>query len=255
MGTQTGIQWTNKTWNPWRGCTKVSPGCAHCYMFTEQKRYGHDPSIVVKTKTWNDPLRWQKEAESKGTKDLVFTCSWSDWFHEDADQWRPEAWAIVRACPNLIFQILTKRPERIHDHLPLDWRDGYPNVWLGVSVENRLHGLPRIDTLRYEQARIRFLSIEPLLEPLGPLNLTGIHWGIIGGESGPGARQCSLDWIEGVAAQFRYQDVPVFVKQLGSKPVDWNPSLGEYELYPVRDHKGGNIAEFPVSLKIRQFPR
>src|ERR1041385_3774374 len=135
------IEWTDATWNPWRGCAKVSPGCAHCYMFTEQRRYGRDPTVVVRaaSQTFRAPLRWREPR-------LIFTCSWSDWFHEDADEWRPEAWAIVRACPNLIFQILTKRPERIHDHLPLDCRDGYPNVWLGVSVENRLHGLPRIDT-------------------------------------------------------------------------------------------------------------
>src|SRR3954467_13177575 len=126
---------THYTWNPWRGCTKVSPGCKNCYMFRDQRRYGRDPSQVVRTKTWREAVRWQKKAEAAGRTDLVFTCSWSDWFHADADAWRPEAWEVVRRCPNLTFQILTKRPERIREHLPADWGAGYENVWLGVSVE------------------------------------------------------------------------------------------------------------------------
>ena len=114
---------THYTWNPWRGCTKISPGCQHCYMFRDQRRYGRDPSVVVRTKTWRDPLRWQKKAEAAGRTDLVFTCSWSDWFHEDADPWRDEAWGVVCGCPNLTFQILTKRPARILGHLPADWAE------------------------------------------------------------------------------------------------------------------------------------
>src|SRR5437868_587512 len=112
MGTETGISWTEHTWNPWRGCTKVSPGCANCYMFREQRRYGRDPTQVVRTKTWNDPIKWNRQAAEAGRKDLVFTCSWSDFFHEGADEWRDEAWAVIRSCPNLIFQILTKRADR-----------------------------------------------------------------------------------------------------------------------------------------------
>ena len=108
----TEIEWTEATWNPWMGCTKVSPGCAHCYMFREQRQYGRDPETVVRSKTkFREPMKW---AEGR----LVFTCSWSDWFHEGADAWRPEAWEIVRATPQHTYQILTKRPERIVDHLP-----------------------------------------------------------------------------------------------------------------------------------------
>src|SRR5262249_9121833 len=127
---------TEHSWNPWRGCTKVSPGCAHCYMFPAQERYGLNPREVVRTTTWRDPLRWQKRAAAEGHTALVFTCSWSDWFHEGADAWRDEAWDVVRRCPDLTFQILTKRPELAPERLPADWGDGYPNVWLGVSVEN-----------------------------------------------------------------------------------------------------------------------
>src|SRR6266496_3640488 len=107
MADKTNISWTPRTWNPWRGCKMVSPGCANCYMFTEQRRYGLDPAAVVRTKTWRDPLRWQRALERAGRREAVFACSWSDWFIDVADAWRPEAWEVVKACPNLIFQILT----------------------------------------------------------------------------------------------------------------------------------------------------
>ncbi len=250
MGDQTAIQWTNRTWNPWRGCTKISPGCAKCYMFTEQTRYGQDPSVVLRTKTWKDPLKWNRSAAERGVRELVFTCSWSDWFHEDADQWREEAWGVIRSCPNLIFQILTKRPERIAGHLPRDWFDGYSNVWLGVSVENRKHGLPRIDLLRDIPARIRFLSIEPLLEDLGEIVLSGIHWVIIGGESGPGARECHTEWIAGALCDAKLFGVPVFVKQFGSYPTHGQPPSRML----LKHHKGGDIEEWPAALRVREFP-
>ncbi len=128
MGQATIISWTHHTWNPWRGCTKISAGCKNCYMFTAQERYGNDPRIVLRTKTWKDPLRWQRLAAAEHIRELVFTCSWSDWFHESADEWRDEAWALVKECPNLVFQILTKRPERIAEHLPADWGSGYDRI-------------------------------------------------------------------------------------------------------------------------------
>jgi protein gp37 len=181
MGDKTAISWTSKTWNPWRGCTRVSPGCAHCYALARMDKLGFDPYTVTRTKTWADPLRWQVEAEAAGIQERVFTCSWSDWFHPDADAWRAEAWDIVRRCPNLIFQILTKRPgligwpedPRLLDsqkygrwtRLPADWGLGYPNVWLGVSIESRQF-LWRMEFLRRIPARIRFISAEPLLGPL-----------------------------------------------------------------------------------------
>ena len=183
MGRKTIISWTQRTWNPWRGCTRISPGCKSCYMFRAQQRYGHDPSVVVRTKTWTEPLRWQRVAEREHNTELVFTCSWSDWFHEDADEWRDEAWSLVRQCSNLVFQILTKRPERVLDHLPHDWSDGYKNVWLGVSIENEDY-VWRADVLRKIPARVRFISAEPLLGPLPNLVFDGFHWLIVGGESG-----------------------------------------------------------------------
>lgn len=213
MSAKTIIAWTERTWNPWRGCTKISPGCKNCYMFVAQERYGRDPSVVVRTKTWRDPLKWQKAAQAEGRTERVFTCSWSDWFHRDADPWRDEAWAIVRRCPNLVFQILTKRPEDILERLPTDWGEGYANVWLGVSCEDRCYGLPRIDLLRSVPAAIRFLSIEPLLEDVGPINLQGIDWVIVGGESGPGWRPMEHAWARSIRDQCHAAGVPFFFKQ------------------------------------------
>ncbi len=213
MGKATGIEWTDATWNPWYGCAKVSPGCAHCYMFREQTRYRKDPAIVQRSKTkFREPLRWREPQR-------VFTCSWSDWFHEAADAWRPEAWDIVRQCPHLVFQILTKRPERILDHLPPDWGDGWPNVWLGVSVENR-RWTTRIPLLTAVPARVRFISCEPLL---GPLVLpyehrADIHWVIAGGESGPNARRTETWWLEDLQRQCAGSRIPFFLKQLGGFP-------------------------------------
>lgn len=212
MADSTIIAWTNKTWNPWRGCAKVSPGCTNCYMFTAQSRYGRDPSVVVRTKTWRDPVKWQREASELGERWRVFTCSWSDWFHRDADPWRDEAWALVKSCPNLDFQILTKRPERIERSLPLDWGRGYANVWLGVSVESDRF-VYRADVLRTIPATIRFISAEPLLGPLPSLNLQGIDWLIVGGESGPGYRPMSEEWATDLLTKARANGTAYFFKQ------------------------------------------
>lgn len=210
MGEKTAIAWTQRTWNPWMGCTKVSPGCAHCYMFREQKRYGNDPAIVRRSKTtFTAPLAWNDPA-------LVFTCSWSDWFHEAADVWRDEAWDIVRRTPHLTYQILTKRPERIAAHLPSDWGNGYANVWLGVSVENARF-THRIQTLCQIPARVRFLSCEPLLSEVSiPKDLRQhIHWVIAGGESGPDARPMEIAWARWLRDTCAYATppIPFFMKQ------------------------------------------
>ncbi len=212
MSKQTMTPVTQYTWNPWRGCTKISPGCKNCYMFRDQKRYGNDPARVMRTKTGLDPLRWQKKAAAGGRTDLVFTCSWSDWFHEAADEWRPEAWEVVRRCPSLTFQILTKRPERIEHHLPPDWDDGYPNVWLGVSVEGDDYCW-RADVLRAVPACVRWVCAEPLLGPLPSLNLDGIHWVVVGGESGPGWRPMDPQWARELRVRCRAKGVPFYFKQ------------------------------------------
>jgi protein gp37 len=203
MGERTGISWTGATWNPWHGCIKVSPGCANCYMYREKKQYGQDPMKVVRSKTkFHEPLKWREP-------ELIFTCSWSDWFIEHADLWRDDAYGVIRSTPQHVYQILTKRSARF-PHLALpDLR----NIWWGVSVENRKYGVPRIAQLREGTPRNRFLSIEPLLEDIGKLELDGISWVIVGGESGPGWRPMRVPWVESIIRQCDDARVPVFVKQ------------------------------------------
>lgn len=284
MGERTGIQWTDATYNPWHGCAKVSAGCAHCYMFRDKERYGQDPRIVVRSapSTFNAPVSRHGARSTKGAPGTwkwpdghrVFTCSWSDWFIEEADAWRDEAWAVIRSRPGLVFQILTKRPERIHACLPADWGDGYRNVHLGVSVEHQKAADVRIPLLARTPAAVRFLSVEPLLEPL-VLGLVGtapkdwhgtgslvpvsdfVDWVIVGGESGGAeARPCDPAWVRAVVAEARDAGVPVFVKQLGTA---WatgrlSPTIDGRAAVVSRDTHGGDPADWPHDLRIRQFP-
>ncbi|MFO0848020.1 MAG: DUF5131 family protein [Gemmataceae bacterium] len=223
---------TDRTWNPWVGCMMVSAGCANCYMFRQQREYGRDPTVVRRTKTWGDPSKWQRAAAKAGRTEFVFTASWSDWFHEDADAWRGEAWAVIKKCPNLTFQVLTKRPERIADHLPTDWGDGYENVWLGVSVERDDYGW-RADVLRAVPAKVRWVCAEPLLGPLPSLNLDGIHWVVCGGESGPGWRPMDPDWARGLRDKCRAAGVPFYFKQGNGRRARTDPRLDGERLHEM----------------------
>ncbi|MFN2232964.1 MAG: DUF5131 family protein [Anaerolineales bacterium] len=221
MSEKSKIEWTDATWNPWMGCKKVSPGCKNCFMYRDQKRYGRNPGLIVRSKTkFRDPLKWNEPK-------LIFTCSWSDFFIEEADQWRSDAWEIICNTPQHVYQILTKRPERVKQNLPGDWWDWpkYENVWLGVSVENQRYA-ERIDVLRQavETRRKIFVSYEPAL---GPLSLATemwngeVDWLIAGGESGPGwrpgnsARETQLQWFREIRDQCAEYDVPFFFKQHG----------------------------------------
>ena len=214
MSESTSIEWTDSTWNPWRGCRKVSAGCAHCYMYREQTRYGRDPLAVVRTApaTFNAPLRWNGPRR-------VFTCSWSDFFIEEADPWRADAWEIIRSTPQLTYQVLTKRPERIAAHLPPDWGEGWPNVWLGTSIESYLRW-QRMVPLSRVPAKVRFVSAEPLLGSLAlsSFGSYGIGWVIVGGESGPGARPMDPEWAREVRDLCVSEGIPYFLKQLGGHP-------------------------------------
>jgi protein gp37 len=294
MAKNSNIGWTEDTWNPIQGCKKVSPGCKNCYMYTEKSRYGQDPSVVVRSKpaTFNAPLKWKDPT-------LIFTCSWSDWFIEEGDEHRAEMWDIVRRTPQHTYQILTKRAHRIKDHLPEDWGDGWPNVWLGVSVENQ-DEVWRLNELFKVPAVVRFASFEPLLGPIEvghllccakcgrgekavqddngiwyhkedwggaypcPTPKTGrgravnnLHWGIVGGESdglhGTNARECNLDWIHDLTEQFSGADTPLFVKQLGAKPVYHDTETHKLVPYPIKSKKGDNPAEFPCHF-LQQWP-
>jgi protein gp37 len=205
------IEWTEATWNPWHGCLKVSPGCAHCYMYRDKLRYGQDPSQVLRSKSSFDaPTRWKQSR-------VIFTCSWSDFFIEQADDWRDEAWEIIRTTPQHTYQVLTKRPDRIREHLPKGWP--FSNVWLGVSVENpRFY--KRIEALVDIPAAIRFLSLEPLLAPMPNLPLTGISWVVVGGESGPRCRPMQAEWVREIRGQCGKANVAFFFKQWGGPRKD-----------------------------------
>lgn len=229
MGENTNISWTDSTFNPWWGCSKVSPGCDHCYAENLDRRTGRDSwgprktPRILSDDNWRKPLRWQKghagfEAEH-GHRHRVFTGSMCDWADKNAPaEQRARLWNLIRNTPALDWQLLTKRAPNIRTYLPSDWEEGYPNVWLGVTVENKEHGLPRIDVLREAPAKIRFLSIEPLLEDLGELDLSGINWVIVGGESGPGCRPMDLAWVERIRQTCEDQHVPFFYKQRGGHP-------------------------------------
>lgn len=209
MAKQSGIEWTDATWNPWRGCLKVSQGCAHCYMYRDQERHGNDPRAIVRSKTtFADPLKWRGPMK-------VFTCSWSDFFLEQADEWRGDAWRIIEQTPHLTYQILTKRPENVLPRLPRNWGNGWRNVWLGVSVETSAY-LWRAETLANIPAVVRFISYEPALGPVdfSPI-LSHFRWLISGGESGPDARPANTSWFTDARRQCAKAGVAFFHKQNG----------------------------------------
>lgn len=260
MGYRTAIGWTNFSWNPWQGCDKVSPECAHCFMFRDKARYGQDPTVVVRSKTtFGDPLRWKDPG-------LCFTCSWSDFFHETADPWRAEAWDIIRRTRHILYQILTKRHLRIEDCLPDDWGpSGYPNVALGVSVGLQRFDY-RVDGLLSVPARWHFVSAEPLIAPLTLERVNpyaspdsrragrsvnayrpedgrkGLDWVVMGGESigkeEGEPRPTAPQWFGTLIGECERYGVRKYLKQLGGIV----PHTGAG---PQAKYRGRTYTEFP----------
>jgi protein gp37 len=219
MSQQSAIEWTDATWNPVRGCTKISPGCKHCYASTFAERFrgvaGHPYeqgfSLRLVPQKILEPLRWSKAK-------MVFVNSMSDLFHPAIPDGYIESVARVMAeTPWHTYQVLTKRADRLEDLLngKLAFAAGQGHIWWGVSVEDKKYGVPRINYLRGARAAVRFLSIEPLLEDVGELNLTGINWVIVGGESGFGARPMEREWVVSLLRQCKANHVPFFFKQWG----------------------------------------
>jgi len=219
MSASSKIEWTDATWNPVRGCSKVSPGCKHCYAETFAERFrgvkghpfefGFDLRLVPEK--LGDPIRWS-------TPRKIFVNSMSDLFHEEvSDNYIESICRVMLAANWHTYQILTKRAERMSQLLRARLRRAAEasHIWWGVSVETRQHGLPRIDLLREARPAVAFLSVEPLLEDLGTFNLDRIHWVIVGGESGPGARLLHPQWVRSVRALCRRSRVPFFFKQWG----------------------------------------
>ncbi len=216
MAENSKIGWTDHTHNFWWGCNKVSEECRFCYISGIMKRGGHEPfNGPMRTKNWSNPTRWNRKAEVNGQRLRIFTCSMSDFFHKSADAWRGDAWQVIRECKSLDWLILTKRPDLIADRLPLDWGDGYPNVWLGTTAGCR-SSLPRVETLVGIPAAIRFVSAEPLLEELDfrPY-LDSLNWVITGCERAKKGerRPMELDWVRSIDAQCAAFGVPHFFKQ------------------------------------------
>lgn len=215
MGAQSGIEWTESTWNPLTGCTKISPGCTNCYAermserlrLMGQRNYANGFALTLHESALDVPLRWKKPQR-------VFVNSMSDLFHQDVPiSFIRQVFDAMRRADWHQYQILTKRADRLEELAPqLDWP---AHVWMGVSVENQDYTF-RIDHLRHTPAAVKFLSVEPLLGPLTNLNLQGIDWVIVGGESGPGCRPLQREWVVGVRDECRRQGVPFFFKQWGS---------------------------------------
>lgn len=338
MGDRTGIEWTDASWNPLRGCSRVSEGCRHCYAEQVAARFSGpgQPYEGLATRgpaRWTgkvrlveehlaDPLRWTKPRR-------IFVNSMSDLFHESVpDEWIDRVFAVMALAPQHTFQVLTKRPERMRAYLSPSFlrygsiiaaasrlRDAaprlcrigisnptvvhFPNVWLGVSVEDQRTADERIPLLLQTPAAVRFVSYEPALGPVnfdrclpgpGPTERasalirwsgtspcsapsTGLDWIIVGGESGPGARPLDVVWIDETERQCRAAGVPLFVKQFGARPYvsnvnlyDWPDDVEFIDPPPevsaagaaglkLRDRKGGDMSEWPESLRRREFPR
>lgn len=346
MGENSSIQWCDHTFNPWIGCTKVSPGCTHCYAETLRKRWGKDewgvgtPRTHTSVANWKKPIAWAKAAATAGVRRKVFCASMADVFDEEVpDEWRFELFELIRKCTyeaslidndgGLDWLLVTKRPEKAASFLNrLWWESGreHPNglwlltdhpwpqpnfwlrdvLWVGVSVEDQRRAEERIPVLVQIPAKVRFLSMEPLLEAVDLLyaafdggesfgRMAGIHWVIVGGESGPKARPFNVAWALDIVSQCKAAGVPVFVKQMGANVRDrndvgfdtfseatLNESTGEWEhdsrAWPepldvvhdpdgvrtnyqgaevrvrLRDGHGGDPAEWPERLCVRQFP-
>lgn len=251
MAENSGIEWTTHTFNPWIGCTKVSPACDFCYAEDWNKRYEggknwgpHAPRR--RTKTWGNPVKWNRQAEGAAARPRVFCASLADVFDNHKTilpEWRAELWALIKATPHLDWLLLTKRPQNIKKMLPADWGDGYANVWLGVTVENQTEADRRIPHLLSMPAAVHFLSCEPLLGPvdlnsirdgvglgegggwLDALNgwayssagdgcgVNKLRWVITGGESGPNFRSADPQWFRGLRDQCAAAGVPFLFKQ------------------------------------------
>lgn len=219
MAINSSIEWTDATWNPVRGCTKISPGCAHCYaeVFAERFRgvighpYQRGFDLRLVPDKLAEPFRWKKPS-------MIFVNSMSDLFHEGvSDDYINEVARVMCRANWHTYQVLTKRAERLKELLndKLAFAARQPHIWWGVSVENKRSGLPRVGQLRAAKAKVRFLSIEPLLEALEDINLDGIAWVIVGGESGAGARPMLKEWVVSIRNQCRKAKVPFFFKQWG----------------------------------------
>lgn len=246
MAEKTGIEWCDHTFNPWVGCQAVSDACKFCYAEALVKRFGGNFAERRRTSAtnWRGPVHWNRKAAGADARRKVFCASLADVFDNQVpDEWRADLWNLIRYTPNLDWLLLTKRPQNIEKMLPPEWADGWPNVWLGTTVENQTEADRRIPHLLAVPARVRFLSCEPLLGPLRPKclypvddggdgipDVPRIDWLICGGESGPGRRPMNLEWARSLRDQCAEAGVPFFGKQFDK------------------------VSPLPDDLMVREFP-
>lgn len=283
MGSETKIQWTHHTFNPWWGCVRVAQGCKNCYAESTANRWGmkiwgpKSDRRFFADKHWNEPRKWNVLAAQSESRAKVFCGSMCDVCEDRPDLVEPRKRLrdLIESTPWLDWQLLTKRPENFD---LFGWGNAWPaNVWAGTSAAIQSELDTNVTQLQTHAARIHFLSLEPLV---GPIEMTGraldVDWVIVGGESGPGARPCNIDWIRSIVSQCKAASVPVFVKQLGKvvhcrndRVSAWLDEVGMGLDYidtsearmqgdPVRvmlnDAKGGNPSEWPEDLRVRAFP-
>lgn len=311
MGAETKIQWADKTFNPWRGCTKVSPGCLNCYaeplvVNRLKGAWGKGaPRTLASDTYWKQPLTWDREA-AKGIaegilldKDIgrprVFCASLADWLDDEVDiAWFVRLLDLIRRTPHLDWLCLSTRPHLWRKRLEAAWEYASAkrmfdvalwihnwlggmapiNVWVGTTAEDQLRTDERIPELVKIPAVVRFLSVEPMLEPVTlpigrvmtgfPKHITAsgnavgaplaIHWVIVGGESGPKSREFGMPWARSIVAQCRAAGVAVFVKQMGAHPFEQQPDWHGPVFHRPADKKGGDMDEWPTELRIRELP-
>ncbi len=252
MGENSKIGWTHHTFNPWWGCTKISSGCAHCYAATFAKRLGTGWGPQAERRFfaeshWNEPFKWQKQAKKAGERRRVFCASMADVFEEGAglDDQRYRLWKMIELTPDLDWLLLTKRPENINRMVPKTWAyDAFfpRNIWMGTSVEDQAAANTRIPHLLATKARIKFLSVEPMVNAVDlrqPAEwLTGLDWIICGGESGIGARDMKEPWAAALLGQVQQAGKLFFMKQMG----------GEWD-------KREELEDLPSYMRVREFPK
>ncbi|SMC89156.1 protein gp37 [Fulvimarina manganoxydans] len=267
MADQTKIEWTDRTFNPWTGCTKISPGCDHCYAEGWSKRSGHvrwgnHPRKRTTEAYWKAPLAWQKAASGfiaeSGRRPRVFCASLADVFDNQVDpQWRRDLFDLIAATPDLDWQLLTKRPQNIARMLPENWgASGWSNVWLGFTAEDQVRFDQRKRFIETVPAAVWFVSYEPAI---GPLRIAEAdpapNWLIIGGESGPGARPMKAEWVNGVLKDCGARGIAPFFKQWGqfeNNPLTGTYNLPKSELQRLDPHgKGGGLVDGVI---VRHFP-
>jgi protein gp37 len=285
MAENTKIEWAHDTFNAWEGCTKVSPGCANCYAEElsahrfHRSEWGPDGKRKFNSPFyWDEPLKWNRQAEESGQQRRVFTMSLGDLFEDRPDLHEPRLrlMKLIERTPSLTWLLLTKRPENVFPLLNTIncWNlfRGSRNIWLGASVEDQARAEQRIPVLIDIPVTKHFLSCEPLLGRLEFWDVwlagdpdcgwsRGVDWVILGGESGRKARPCRIEWLYAAMDQVRRFGVPVFVKQLGTRPIWPEPTFhGQFDRFGYQprklvDKKGGDMEEWPRDLQVRELPR